>query len=491
MVVDVKPPKLLPTGETFVKYSPDGGSFAYYASGRMAAAYERMGAGFYAYFYADNKQGDTLIAFDPIGCGYVTFSREQGGGPRLTSQKTGGTFNHEDGSSLRRWSVQKPLDQSKPIAIDVSQHIRLTYKSRQLIHVTLSVGGLTEEYDLGDVPKMASDSYLSKAVRTIKTGPERGKVVLDIDKVRLAAQENRERREALMMTDIPVAKTNVTEDSMVKHPQLRPVVAATDELTRSVVEGKWNVDVFLSKEEMTASLSGTFPHLTLGDALQTNPLSNTLASLPTSNPEVLSALLQPSSNSTGALPLSRAIKGASGRYRPEHSRHYRTPRMRLPEIKWQVYDDTIKETHAKLVCVVCLRADMPNCRKQEVMLEELNGELLAKEAEANSEGSEVRPDVKLMKFEMQSTRKLRDRYNIHSLPMYLIYAGGKLAYASNVLNGRGTGKDDLKKQLEDTSAAVQKGNFLPDDFKFGVTDDAMTADFQQTLNKTSSGLKAR
>ena len=75
--------------------------------------------------------------------------------------------------------------------------------------------------------------------------------------------------------------------------------------------------------------------------------------------------------------------------------------------------------------------------------------------------------------------------------MYLIYAGGKLAYASNVLNGRGTGKDDLKKQLEDTSAAVQKGNFLPDDFKFGVTDDAMTADFQQTLNKTSSGLKAR
>ena len=92
MGVDVPKPRLFPSGGTAIKYSPGGGSFAYYMSGRMACAYERFGSGFYAYFYADNKRGDTLVAFGPDGCGYVTFRQ---GGPRLTSQKTGGTFNSD------------------------------------------------------------------------------------------------------------------------------------------------------------------------------------------------------------------------------------------------------------------------------------------------------------------------------------------------------------------------------------------------------------
>ena len=41
MVVEIPEPKLYPSGRPFVKYSADGGSFAYYPSGNMAAAYER------------------------------------------------------------------------------------------------------------------------------------------------------------------------------------------------------------------------------------------------------------------------------------------------------------------------------------------------------------------------------------------------------------------------------------------------------------------
>ena len=41
MVVEIPADKTYPGGGLFVKYSPDGGSFAYYPSGRMAAAYAR------------------------------------------------------------------------------------------------------------------------------------------------------------------------------------------------------------------------------------------------------------------------------------------------------------------------------------------------------------------------------------------------------------------------------------------------------------------
>ena len=202
MVVNIPEPKVHPSGNVFVKYSADGGSFAYYPSGRMACAYERMGAGYYCFIYADNAKGSTLLAFDPAGCGYCSFLN---GKPRLTSQKTGGTLCEESGSIIRSWSTMKPLKAGSPVDIDLSANVRVTFQSRQLIHVKLSVAGLVEEYDLGEVPKMANSSYMGKVVRQIKDGPERGKYILDIDKCRQAAQENRERREAMMMKDVSIA----------------------------------------------------------------------------------------------------------------------------------------------------------------------------------------------------------------------------------------------------------------------------------------------
>ena len=112
MVVHIKPTKKYPGGGDCVKYTPEGGSFALcaalesavrhtssprralhtrsYPSGRMAIAFERMGAGFYLFAYADNATGTTIAAFDPYGCGYV--ANPANGKPRLTSRKHGGTF---------------------------------------------------------------------------------------------------------------------------------------------------------------------------------------------------------------------------------------------------------------------------------------------------------------------------------------------------------------------------------------------------------------
>mgnify|MGYP002631484197 CR=1 FL=1 len=156
----------------------------------MAAAYERMGGGFYAFFYADNSKGTTLLAIDPSGCGHAAFPN---GKLQLTSQKHGGVFVSEEGSILRSWSAVKPLA-GEAILLDLSTNIQLSFRSRQLIHAKLQCQGMVEEYDLGEVQKLATDSYLTKSIGTIRMGPERGKQILDVDKCRQAGLEARERR---------------------------------------------------------------------------------------------------------------------------------------------------------------------------------------------------------------------------------------------------------------------------------------------------------
>ena len=81
----VPPPKLHASGGTFVKYSADGGSFAYYPSGRMAVAYERMGSGFYFYFYEDSRQRTTLCAFDLIAQSAIVLSTSTALAPKRTA----------------------------------------------------------------------------------------------------------------------------------------------------------------------------------------------------------------------------------------------------------------------------------------------------------------------------------------------------------------------------------------------------------------------
>lgn len=147
MLHEVEEPRKYASGANFMVYSPDGGSFAYYPSGRMAAAYERMGGGFYSFFYADNRQGTTLLAIDPSGCGYAAFGN---GKPRLTSQKYGGTLVGDDGTILRSWTSLKPL-KGEPVSFDLSPHIFLSFFNRQVITARLACQGLVEEYSLGEV----------------------------------------------------------------------------------------------------------------------------------------------------------------------------------------------------------------------------------------------------------------------------------------------------------------------------------------------------
>jgi len=484
--------KYYPGGAVFVKYSPDGGSFAYYPSGRMACAYERMGSGFYFYFYTDKARNKaTLMAFDPLGYGYVSF---EDGTPRLTSQKAGGTYlpDKSKPSELKRFTASKPP--AEPIEFMVTPQLTFKFKNSREITATFNCQGVAEDYVLGDPPDR-TDSYLLKSVGVVKMGPERGKQILDVDKCRQAAAEAKAARQGGGMKELAGRKkSHLCPEDMVKHPQLSSVVRATDDLQSSVRAGDWHVDVFVEKAKLAETLGDDLPTLRMGDSLRGDPHSQSLSGMPATQPDTLEVLLRNSVFDKHALPLSNVLKSASGRYRPEHGEKLRTQRRRLQELKARDYDTFINTDAPKgtLVVVCCLAGWLPQCRRVEPVLEQLNGEMheAAKSKPAPGGGTikGVPAPFLLCKFDMSESRFLRDRYNINTMPMYLMYYNGALAYASNTLNGFGTGKDDLVAQARKTLLDAQQGLVLPAGFKFSHTDNNLVASFSSTLGATAPTL---
>mmetsp|Transcript_13022 Transcript_13022/g.27726 ORF Transcript_13022/g.27726 Transcript_13022/m.27726 type:complete len:490 (-) Transcript_13022:334-1803(-) len=484
-MAELRPPRQYSNGSVFVKYGPDGISkTAYYPSGRMAATYERMPGGFYAYFYADTRQATTLCTFDPSGYGFVSF---EDGRPHLTSQRRGGSLVNESGSIEKSWTESKPL-KGGAIEIQITPQMLFSFRSRRELAMKLTCMGLTEEFVLGDPPERA-DSYLSKSVGVVTMGPERGKQILDIDKCRQAA-EAKQLLKASSASNTGMKKANINEDFMQKHEQLREVVRATDELQSSVKAGHWDVEVCLPKAMLAQTLGDQLPTLRMGDSLKGDPHNQSLKGMAAMEPDTLEVLLQSSGFDKGALPLSSVIKGASGRYRREHGEHVRTARRRLKEVKAKELDTFLNEEVPKgtLAVVCCLAGWLPQCRKVEPALELLNGELFEQaKAKAGEKGAPQSSFI-LCKFDMSESRLLRDRYNINTMPMYLMYYNGRLAYASNTLNGYGSSKDDLVAQARATLLSAQQGTFLPADFKFSLTDNRLTESFSATLSSTTQSL---
>ena len=428
----------------------------------MAIAFERMGGGFYVFIYADSDAGLTLAAFDPFGCGYC--ANEANGKPRLTSRKHGGTLSSLQGDIEKIWSNAKPL--KEPIEFDLTSSIFIRFTSRLKISARLSAQGLTEDYLFGEAPAAQEGNYLQKSLGVIKMGPERGKHMLDVDLCRESARILRELRELRAMKEMGAKQTLITEETMQKHPDLRPIVASTTDLNASVARGEWNVEVFNSKAKMRDTLGDSLPTLRMSEATirGENPHSKTLEGMAATNPETYKDLVPEGTGlyhgegggtqKKGALPLTQVLKANSGRYRYRAEERYRTPRRPLRMLKFASYDTYLKEEAPKgsMVVVCCLAGWLPQSKRMEPVLEMLNGEMHehAKRATQAVSGTR-RPDpsaaaggpMLVCKYEMSESRFLRDRHNINTLPMFLMYYDGKLCYANSTLNGYGTSRDDL------------------------------------------------
>jgi len=137
------------------------------------------------------------------------------------------------------------------------------------------------------------------------------------------------------------------------------------------------------------------------------------------------------------LPRSKFMSLASGRYNMDVPVQNGGPQMiKLTELDHRTFDKFIHEVAQphQLVVVACLRTDLAPCRKAEQLLTVVNGEL--KEQANGDSVDKAATDsldadkIILCKFDMGSSRFLVDRYNIHTVPLYLMFVNGRLVSAS-------------------------------------------------------------
>jgi hypothetical protein len=424
------------------------GSFHYYPSGRLALFENRMHGGKYYWLYGDNARSTVLCQFDPYGQGTACYPN---GKLRLTSTKAGGTLVDEHGSVLKSWTEERPL-KGDGVSFALNESASFAYASRYDITLLVTLGGQEHRYELGEQLVHANANYQSKKLGTHALGPERGKAIVDVGG--LAHKSDKAPAVALSK------KTRITEADLTI-AALHPIVRDADEM-RVRVQGMLTNPWIEAALMPSRSFGSTGDPRTFATSMDDARWSAFLGQTPPSD--------------YAPLALSAVLKNASGRYRLGAGA--KTARVRLAVLEARGFDDFIASTPpAQLSVVCCLASWLPQSTRAESWLEVLNGELRAER--------DAQP-FKLYKYDMSASRALRERYNINTLPMYLFYYQGKLAHASNVLNGFGSGKEDMRAQAADTLVRAQAGQFLPADFKFGKTDNALMSDMSATLG----GLRA-
>ena len=112
--------------------------------------------------------------------------------------------------------------------------------------------------------------------------------------------------------------------------------------------GDWDVKVYIDKAQLTQQFGDSLPTLRLDQTLlKGDRHSQTLEGMAATQPEALELMLQSSVFDKRALPLSKQIKAASGRYRPDHGEHYTTQRKRLTELKDKNYEEKQERSQAE------------------------------------------------------------------------------------------------------------------------------------------------
>lgn len=341
---------------------------------------------------------------------------------------------------------------------------------------------------------------------THSLGPERGKAIVDVSALDRAKGKpdgpGLGRRTRVAASDLSI------ED-------LRPIVAGADAM-RVRVQG------MLAQPWIEAAL---LPSRKYGESGDPADFTKSM-----DDPRWAAFLGATPRSDYAQLPVSAVLKGASGRYRLGAGAKSARAKLRLvPARGFDAFVASGADQDTLLV-VCCLASWLPQANRAEQWLEALNGELAAERAAAPG----VSPPFSLAKFDMSASRLLRERYNINTMPMYLMYFRGRLAYASNVLNGFGSAKEDMRAQVRrarclpvsllarpltplvtlrappdplvtlrarpcppacppldpincalrqaaKTTALAQSGQFLPDDFRFGKTDNALMDDMVATL----------
>ena len=76
---------------------------------------------------------------------------------------------------------------------------------------------------------------------------------------------------------------------------------------------------------------------------------------------------------------------------------------------------------------------------------------------------------RLVRFEQSESDYLIKRYHFHSTPMFLAYCGGKLLFAEPTFAHFACTRHCMEETLRACQKKVVRGDFLPDDFRFDMS----------------------
>ena len=483
-------------GKKAVRFLEDGSGMVFYKSGRIAITVTSTDLGFIQQAFADNRHGSVLMNFDELGVGSASFPPPKGGTtghPRYVCELSGGKFCTEEGDIARAWPWEAPIGSSwtpdipEEWTFALNQHLTFSATSRQDMRLTFHCDNVTMNFEVGEIRKRKDGNYMETQyfAGRVRDGPSRGKVILTVPKT---IDSYRSSGDAARLSESgEVAELTATMGSM----DLSKTLDQCHTWTKSAKAGKHAVMPFVEPAAMNALRSTVAnPNASLGDEIEPDRHHecggghNITAQGP--QPATMQAFNDGAvlgmGDYHGSTKLDRSFSLNSGRYKqPLHSRP--TTRKKLQLIKTKNFDHFISKVvpPTQLVLVAVLESYTAASRQTEGMLETKWGELTAgagtrsklgasataEEIEAAKPSVDKLP-VRIVRFEHSESRLLIDRFNFHATPMFLMYYGGMLVFASGTLGRDGITPKDLDSAIEHALQEAAKQNFLPDDFQFGL-----------------------
>ncbi|GMH36418.1 hypothetical protein BSKO_04286 [Bryopsis sp. KO-2023] len=141
---------------------------------------------------------------------------------------------------------------------------------------------------------------------------------------------------------------------------------------------------------------------------------------------------------------------------------YTTRRLKLPLLAMKDVDNLTvgPDAPSDMLIAVCVLAKWnPVCNRIEAKLEEANHQLT--EDRENNKSSPA-GHIQVYKVDASEGWTLQLRYDFRTVPMFLMYYGGKLVYASNAIRS----KQEMLDVSQDALTKGRKGIFMAEHFSF-------------------------
>lgn len=490
--------RMYPNGKLCSYIKQDGSGTVYYPDGRIAIniiAGDGIPPGLYTTLFKMKGKKDVIGSWDAVGVGSCMY---KSGKVCLTTTAQGGSYYAETGECIAMWTWEKrPLQE--PIEVILNDCITLTVKDRANIQARFLCQEQKIVLEVGKVMRR-SDTYLTKVIGT-GTGNERGKLFLDVDKCREALAKTQVLRDSFKASKVD---PNMPKEGAID-PRVVELANNPSKVTTDSIRNQIHVINSISTENAGALHALPYIEHILDEQGHRRPA-------PTSGPDPLSQsfkLQKQMTNGWKCVPPrahpdtapKRAPVLMGGRFETcTRFTPYYTQKIRLQTLRSSEYDSFLSSApKTQAVLVVCVSAASPLATSRVLALaEDVHGVLWERygDMDMTTRKCAKKPEqlpYRLVSFDVAESRLLAERYNLRSVPMFLIYYAGRLVYASHTFTTQYNAKlddhhqkvdrmyeaihkkafglttDDVIRTLEQAKGDGKAGKFLPDTIRFGVS----------------------